>query len=168
MELLLGCGNNREKRLNCGDDGGWRKLVTIDHDPNCGADILHDLTKLPYPFEDNTFEEIHAYEVLEHLGQQGDYETFFKQFAEFHRILKPGGWLAATCPSWKSLWAWGDPSHSRVINSGSIVFLSQKQYELQVGKTAMTDFRWLYKADFECTWMHEDENVFQFILRAIK
>jgi predicted SAM-dependent methyltransferase len=82
--------------LNCGDGGGWRELVTIDHDPNCGADIFHDLTKLPYPFEDNTFEEIHAYEVLEHLGQQGDYETFFKQLEEFHRILKPGGWLAAT------------------------------------------------------------------------
>jgi hypothetical protein len=46
------------------------------------------------------------------------------------------------------MWAWGDPSHRRVINEGSFTFLDQTQYAKQVGKTAMTDFRSLWKGDF--------------------
>lgn len=114
------------------------------------------------------FNEIHAYEVLEHIGMQGDAETFFAQFTEFHRILRPGGLLFGTCPSWRSMWAWGDPSHTRVITSGTLVFLSQEQYERQVGVTPMSDFRHIYKADFETLYCVEDDVFLGFVLRAIK
>lgn len=146
----------------------WSKLVTLDHNADHGPDVVHDLEVLPYPFDADTFDEVHAYEVLEHMGRQGDWRTFFAQFSELWRILKPGGMLAATCPSWKSMWAWGDPSHTRVLTSGTLVFLDQAQYQRQVGKTPMSDFRFVYQADFRTVWLDEDDEAFRFVLQAVK
>jgi SAM-dependent methyltransferase len=166
-ELLIGCGNSRTKKLRFGDEG-WTDLTTIDHDPNCGADVVHDLEQYPWPFDDDSFDECHAYCVLEHLGRQGDYKSFFATFAEIYRILKPGGHLVAKCPSWQSKWAWGDPSHTRIISDASLVFLDQAQYAKQVGKTPMTDFRWLWKGDFEMVAGDDNGHDFKFALQAHK
>src|SRR5262245_29516061 len=142
MELLLGCGSDRRRRLVVDGREGWSRLVALDYNRDHRPDVVADLDKTPWPFADEAFDEIHAYEVLEHLGQQGDARSFFAHFGEVYRMLKPGGYLAATCPSWQSSWAWGDPSHRRVITGGSLVFLDQTEYQRQVGKTPMSDFRW--------------------------
>lgn len=165
-ELLIGCGNSRRKKL--GFELEWEELVTIDHDPGCGADIIHDLDETPWPLDDDRFDEAHAYEVLEHLGRQGDYHSFFRHFAEIYRVLKQGGHLFATVPSWRSQWAWGDPSHTRIIAPGTLCFLNREQYHKQVGKTAMTDFRWLWKGDFETVHSEDDGECFKFVLKAHK
>lgn len=163
-ELLIGCGNSR-KNFSGGD---WTDLTTIDHDPNCGADIVHDLEQTPWPIESDSFDEAHAYCVLEHLGRQGDYRSFFATFAEIYRVLKPGGLFFAVCPSRHSKWAWGDPSHTRLIQNESLVFLDQTEYARQIGKTSMTDFRWLWKGDFERIGVNDDGHDFKFGLRAHK
>lgn len=129
---------------------------------------MRDLNKFPYPFEDNLFDEVHAYEVLEHLGHQGDYEAFFAQFSEFWRILKPNGVFVASVPSMHSDWVWGDPGHTRLITQGTIVFLSQKQYAAQVGITPATDYRNIYKGDFEAIELKDDGETFWFVLKAVK
>lgn len=167
MELLIGCGSNLDKKLHEPGNKEWKGLLTLDYNEDHDPDVVHDLETFPYPFKDNTFDEIHAYEVLEHTGNQGDYKFFFKQFEELYRIIKPGGRLYASVPRWDSMWAWGDPSHKRVLNEGSLVFLSQKQYE-QVGKTAMSDFRNIYKGDFELIYKNLSDHQFWFILKAIK
>lgn len=167
-ELLIGCGNSRTKKhwVDVGPD--WDGLVTIDHDPHCGADVVHDLDEYPWPFDDDTFDNCYAFEVLEHLGRQGDWRSFFATFAEIHRILKPGGFLVATVPSWQSMWCWADPSHTRVIAPGSLVFLDRAEYERQVGKTPMTDFRHTWKADFETVVSDDNGAHFRFALKAHK
>jgi SAM-dependent methyltransferase len=168
-ELLLGCGNSRVRKLFvAGEAEGWDQLVTLDHDPRCGADVVHDLEQLPWPFEDGTFDAVHAYEVLEHLGVQGDARAFFAHFGEIWRVLRPDGMLFATVPLWTSQWAWGDPSHRRVIAPGTLVFLSQEQYRLQVGVTPMTDFRWLWQGDFEAEVIDTEGETLKFLLRAVK
>lgn len=170
MELLLGCGRNHEKKISFpGIPNTWSKdLVRLDIDETVGPDVVHDLNITPYPFGDNIFDEIHAYEVLEHCGTQGDYIYFFEQFSELWRILKPGGWLIGTCPRWDSVWAWSDPGHTRIISPQSFLFLSQAKYEEQVEKTAMTDYRHIYEADFELYTFSELEENWAFALRAIK
>jgi len=165
-ELLLGCGASKDKRLK--SDTPWVNLTTLDINPDHKPDVLWDLEKLPYPFMNDTFDEIHAYEVLEHIGQQGDYRTFFAQFSDLWRIMKPDGMLYATCPSWNSLWSFGDPSHKRVINEGTLAFVSQKQYQREVGHSPMSDFRNIYKADFEVKGCEHKNDTFIFVLQAIK
>lgn len=167
-ELLLGAGSSREKRVYVQGRESWSDLTTLDFNSDHKPDVEWDLERLPLPFPNNEFDEIHAYEVLEHTGQQGDWKFFFSQFSDFWRILKPGGLLFGTCPSWKSAWAWGDPSHKRVISNGTLVFLSQKEYDKQVGKTPMTDYRFFYKADLERIYCTEDDDKLVFILRANK
>lgn len=167
MELLLGCGNSRQKRLWIDEGADWKELVTLDIDPSCKPDIVHDLNVLPYPFEDNTFDEIHAYEVLEHCGRQGDYKFFFAQFTELHRILKPSGKLYVTVPYFSGMWAWGDPGHTRVIAPGSLFFLEQAAYK-QIGTTAMTDYRGIYKVDFKRIAEHVKDEGYHFVLEAVK
>lgn len=147
-ELLIGCGNKRVKEISITDSLEFQNVTTLDIDPTTNPDIEHDLNVLPYPFEDNTFDEIHAYEVLEHTGQQGDWRWFFAQWSEFYRILKPDGQFYGTSPIWNSMWAWGDPGHSRVIQPESLIFLDQDQYARQIGTTPMTDYRHVWKGDF--------------------
>lgn len=167
-ELLVGCGNNRDKRITVkGTPAEWQGLVTLDWDVECKADIRHDLNILPYPFGDNEFDEIHAYQCLEHVGRQGDAWFFFSQFYEFWRILKPGGVFCAMVPMWDSPWAFGDPSHTRVIPRQSLIFLNQAEYA-QIGKTSITDFRALWKGNFETLHVEEGEHEMGFILRAVK
>ena len=57
-----------------------------------GGVLRGDATKLP--FEDNTFDCVVTSEVLEHI--QDDVSVL----SELHRVLKPGGSLGVTVPSW--------------------------------------------------------------------
>lgn len=166
-ELLLGCGNNWKKKIvPTGSNPEFQNLVTLDIDEDCGAHVIFDLNQLPWPFEDHTFDEVHAYEVLEHLGTQGDWKAFFDHFGEIHRILKPGGVLCASVPRHDHLWAWGDPGHTRIINEGTLSFLSQKIYEEGVGTSPMTDYRGYWKRDFEFVGASKDDVSLYFVLKA--
>ena len=166
-ELLIGCGNDRRKLLCPKDDDGkeWKNLITLDMDVHCNPDVLWDLNHMPLPFQAETFDEIHAYEVLEHIGQQGDYRKFFEQFTEFHRLLKPNGMFFASVPCWDSEWAWGDPGHTRVITPGSLSFLEQKNYGKE--NNPMTDYRSIYKVDFSVEGGMEKNERMYFILRKL-
>ena len=172
-ELLLGCGNRRSKQIQLKErPKEFEELITLDIDPNCGADVIHDLNELPWPFDENMFDEVHAYEVLEHFGAQGDWRAFFAHFSEIYRILKPDGILCATVPIWDSVWLWGDPGHTRAITAESLTYLNQQAYE-QLGKSPMTDYRHWYKADFELIGYDElkaigadESSLIAFVLRA--
>lgn len=167
-ELIIGCGSSYDKRICTTENKKFVNPVRLDINPDHKPDVVWDLNQFPYPFEDNEFDEIHAYEVLEHCGTQGDYKFFFAQFSELWRILKPDGHLMATCPSKDSVWAWGDPSHTRVFQPEHLPFLSQDEYRNQIGKTPMSDFRNIYKADFKTCAYQDDGETFWFVVRAIK
>jgi len=168
MELLIGCGRSRERKMSPPDRPDWTKLVTLDVNKDHKPDVLHDLKDIPLPFPDNTFDEIHAYEVLEHVGAQGDFRFFFDQWSDFWRILKPDGVVCGTSPLPTSVWAFGDPGHTRIVSKESFVFLCQPQYNLQVGKTPMSDYRYCYKADFDPVHIQEAKETFIFVLQAVK
>jgi SAM-dependent methyltransferase len=168
MELLIGCGRNHEKKLTRPGHEKWKNLITLDLNPDHKPDVLHDLEEIPLPFDDDTFDEIHAYEVLEHVGRQGDYRFFFAQFSDFWRILKNGGVLCGTSPLSNSVWAWGDPGHTRVISRECFLFLNQMEY-IQVGRSPMSDYRFLYKADFDPIYIDAcGTDNFAFVLQAVK
>ncbi len=167
-ELLIGAGSPHQKRLSWDDRDEWTKLVTLDINADHKPDVVWDLNDTDLPFDDNTFDEIHAYEVLEHTGQQGDWRFFFAQWSGFWRILKPGGLFLGTSPAHRSTWAWGDPGHTRIVQEENFVFLHQPSYTGQVGKSPMTDYRFVYEADFEPKALHTGTDTFQYVLEAVK
>lgn len=156
--LLLGCGNSRDKKIALEGSTSWvEPLVTIDMNPNCGADIVHDLNIHPLPFPDDHFDEMGAFDVLEHLGTQGDWKGWFTEFAEYWRILKPGGLFFIVNPVNQDWFA--DPGHTRFISGGWFRFLDQGFYDLNLSDgRPVTDYRWFYKADFETVVMEPNGN----------
>lgn len=149
--LLLGCGNAHDKRIwfqpseavgpgSPEENFDHADLVLHDFTPECGRDSQHDLNKLPYPWDDEEFDEVHAYEVLEHCGRQGDGDFFFGQFNELWRILKPGGYFMLSVPMWDAEVAWGVPDHCRVLPPGIFGFLTKEYYD-NIGKPGYGDYR---------------------------
>lgn len=141
--------------------------------PDCKPDILFDLNDMErgkkLPVKDNTFDEIHAYEVMEHYGHQGDFKGFFCGMRELWRALKPNGLLIGTCPGWDKFWAWGDPGHTRIISEGTLSYLTKELY-LTVGHGPATD----YKRYVEPCWWgpepcayNEETGGFIFALRKV-
>lgn len=71
------------------------------------VDVVHDLNQTPYPFGDNSVDEIHIYHVLEHL------ENPITKLEDLHRILKPGGVIHIRVPHFSSMGAFTDLTHIR-------------------------------------------------------
>lgn len=139
--LLLGCGRSREKRLRWAGHEPWpEELVTLDMNPNCGADMVWDLERRPLPFADEEFDELAAYDVLEHTGRQGDWRGWFDEMSEYHRILKPGGMFGIIVPVGQD--AFADPGHTRFFSLNHFLFLTEPFYEAH---KEVTDYRWYLK-----------------------
>lgn len=165
---MLGCGSNRAKRIvPPGRPSTWEDLKTVDLVASHNPTVVHDLNVVPWPFEEDQFSEVHAYEILEHLGRQGDSKSFFETFGEVWRVLEPGGLLCATVPNWRGPWAWGDPGHTRVIQRESLVFLNRPSYG-QIGYSPMTDYRDIWPGDLELVGEDSDDIGYRFILKAHK
>jgi ubiquinone/menaquinone biosynthesis C-methylase UbiE len=99
---------NNSKKLNvgCGKDikEGYVNLDVVKL-PN--VDVFHNLDKYPWPFKDNTFEEIICDNVLEHL------ESIIKPVEELCRISKAGGKIIVKVPIFPSVYAGADPTHKQ-------------------------------------------------------
>lgn len=158
--LVLGAGNSPRQTIKLGRNteeaealGGlftdnFERVVTIDIDPAASPTFVHDLEHFPWPVQEEAFDEVHAYEVLEHLGGMGDWLTFFFLWRQIWLVLKPGGLVCASTPWWESVWAWQDPGHRRVYSSELLTYLSQEEYKKQIGNTAMTDYRRIWEPPF--------------------
>lgn len=110
------------------------------------------------------FDEVHAYEVLEHLGHQGEVRAFFESFEPFWYVLKAGGLLCATVPSIHSPWAWGDPGHRRLITAGTLAFLD-RAHPID---PPSSDYRDFCRCDFKLRSHSDNGESLAFILEAIK
>ena len=102
MKLNLGCGN---KIL----DG----YVNLDKFAYYNSNIVHDLEKFPYPFEDDSAEEILLTHVLEHIGQ--DPEIFNSILKELYRISKNKALIDIYVPHPRHDDFISDPTHVRPI-----------------------------------------------------
>ncbi|MBS1266581.1 MAG: hypothetical protein MAG795_00548 [Candidatus Woesearchaeota archaeon] len=117
MKLNVGCGHDIKK--------GW---VNLDVKKRKGVDVVHNLEKYPYPFEDNKFNLILADNVLEHL------DDTIGCMNELHRILKPGGKLILKFPYFQHPNAWVDPTHKKCLTVGTFRYFVRKKRKLINGK----------------------------------
>ena len=93
-KLNLGCGRDTKK-----------SYVNIDRMKVDGVDVIHDLNKFPYPFKDNTFDEIYCKHILEHL------DDFTLVMDELYRISKNNAIIHIRVPFYNSYHAFRDPTH---------------------------------------------------------
>ncbi len=125
----------------------FKEVCTIDMEARHNPTVVWDLTKYPWPVGSDEFDEVHAYELLEHLTYHGDFVAFFQLWREIWRVTKPGGFVCGTTPWWESIWAFGDPGHRMVYNDKLFWYLGQANYA-EVGKTTMTDYRTWWPAPY--------------------
>lgn len=94
MKLDIGCGGSKREGF-IGVD-----ILKLD-----GVDIVHNLTSFPYPFEDNSVDEIWMDQVLEHL------QNPMRVIEELHRICKHDAKITIGVPYFRSFYAVIDPTH---------------------------------------------------------
>jgi len=111
--LDLGCG---KRKIN---DAIGVDRVKLDE-----VDIVHDLTKFPYPFEDNSIDSIYCRHLLEHF----DVDVRSKALAEVNRILKKGGQAQIRVPHVFSIGAFRDPTHKSFFTFESMVYYTENHF----------------------------------------
>ena len=105
------------KRLNlgCGNEI-LESYVNADIVPLEGVDVICDLSRFPWPFQDGEFDEVRGKDVLEHLPDT------IKVMEEIHRITKVGGKVFLSVPYWNCWEAVTDPTHIRQFNELTFEF----------------------------------------------
>jgi predicted SAM-dependent methyltransferase len=101
-KINLGAGNLLE------DTNEWINHDLRKHRPE--IELSFDLSKIPYPLQDNKFEEVKIFDVLEHLNNP------LEVMNELHRIIKKGGLLYLRVAGWKSDKCWADITHKKVYD----------------------------------------------------
>jgi hypothetical protein len=113
MKLNLGCGQNKL-------DGH----VNVDKYGSFAPDVMWDLESFPWPFDDNSADEIVMRHSLEHMGASAD--VFFSIMKELYRISAPGAKILIAVPHPRSDGFAGDPTHVRPINPAILSLFSKK------------------------------------------
>jgi len=101
--------------------------IGIDRIAETNVDIVHDLNKFPWPFEDNSVYEFFCSHYVEHCP---DLVRFME---EVYRCLMPDGTIEIFAPFYTSVRAWQDPTHVRGITDITFLYFSQeKSKEMKV------------------------------------
>jgi len=103
-KLNVGCGNYK-----------FEDFINLDLSSEFSPDILSNIEK-GLPFKDNSFNEIFASHVIEHLS-----DTIFTM-NEIYRVCKNGARVIIEVPYQSSDMAFGDPTHKKIFNKESFKY----------------------------------------------
>lgn len=129
VKVDLGCGQRRQ-------DG----FIGVDKVPGEKVDIVHDLESYPWPFEDNSVDEVNCSHYIEHVV---DIVAFMD---EMWRIMKPGAKAMIQAPYYSSVRSMQDPYHVRPISEMTFLYYN-KQWRETNGLN-----HYPIKADFDFTY----------------
>ena len=113
MKLNLGCGQNKQ--------AGY---VNTDREPAVQPDVVMDLEKFPWPFEDDSVDEVLAFHVLEHVGATP--ELFIRIMQELYRVCRKGATVRIAVPHLRHDNFFDDPTHVRAITPMTLELFSRK------------------------------------------
>lgn len=80
--------------------------------------MVHDLDQNPWPFPDNRFAEVWAYDVLEHL------DDLVAVMEEIHRVCRSGSVLKVTVPHYSCGNAFADITHRHYFSRFSFAYFT--------------------------------------------
>jgi SAM-dependent methyltransferase len=106
--LDVGCGINK-----------YPGAIGIDRNLASRADVVCDLDRFPWPLRDETFHQIRAVHVIEHVGD------VIRTMEEFWRLLRPGGTVYVATPHYTDFSSFCDPTHRWHLNSFSLRYFGE-------------------------------------------
>jgi SAM-dependent methyltransferase len=106
--LDVGCGINK-----------YPGSIGLDRNPNTAADVVADLDHSSFPFADNSFCEVRAIHVIEHVAD------VIRTMEEFWRLLAPGGRAFIVTPHYTDFSSFCDPTHRWHLNSYSLRYFGE-------------------------------------------
>jgi SAM-dependent methyltransferase len=106
--LDIGCGINK-----------YPGAIGLDRSIRTKADLIADLDRFPYPLRDESFGEIRAIHVIEHVSD------VIRLMEEAHRLLAPGGRLFIATPHYTDFSSFCDPTHRWHLNSFSLRYFGE-------------------------------------------
>ena len=112
MKLYLGSG---QKRLP-----GY---THVDIRPGPTVDVVHDLNRLPWPWENDSAEIIVAEDLVEHLAI-----NLLEFCDEAWRVVRPGGELFIRTPHHAGVSSWIDPTHRWHLHEQSFQYVDPDSY----------------------------------------
>ncbi|HET8550213.1 MAG TPA: class I SAM-dependent methyltransferase [Bryobacteraceae bacterium] len=106
--LDVGCGINK-----------YPGAIGIDRNTASRADVVCDLDRFPWPLRDETFDEVRAVHVIEHVAD------VIRTMEEFWRLLRPGGSVYIATPHYTDFSSFCDPTHRWHLNSFSLRYFGE-------------------------------------------
>jgi SAM-dependent methyltransferase len=116
VKLNIGCGNNK-----------FPGYINTDREPSVAPDVVMDLEQFPWPFEDNSVDEILAVHVLEHVGATP--QVFLGVMKEIYRVCRNGAQIRIAVPHPRHRFFTDDPTHVRPITPGTMQLFSKRNCE---------------------------------------
>ena len=117
MKLNLGCGYHRIE--------GW---LNVDRFDACAPDLVWNLEQTPWPFEDDSVDEILLNHALEHLGADSD--RFLAIIQELYRVCRGGATLKINVPHPRHDDFINDPTHVRIVTPELMALFSKRQNQI--------------------------------------
>lgn len=87
--------------------------IGIDMNPNTAADVLCNLDAGALPFRDDSFDQVRAVHLIEHV------ENVIRTMEEFHRVTRGGGTIYLVTPHYTDFSSFCDPTHRWHLNTFS-------------------------------------------------
>ena len=108
-------------KINLGSGGEPREgYVNVDCNPRAAkVDIVWDLDNYPWPFGDNSVDEVLMDQCLEHLSDHN------RAMKEIHRILKKGGTANISVPHFTWQFAFHDPTHKHFYGYNTFFYYAR-------------------------------------------
>lgn len=116
--------NGNSLRLNLG--AGHKKYpgyLNVDAAAAANPDLVWDLERTPWPWEENSVSEIRLEHVLEHLGETTT--SYLAIWKEIYRVCRDGAEIFIMVPHWTHDNFFGDPTHVRAVTPQSLQLFDQ-------------------------------------------
>lgn len=118
-KLNLGCGKDIKK--------GY---VNLDIEKTKGVDVVHDINKFPYPFKNDTFEEVYCDNILEHS------DDLICVMKELYRISKNGCTIKIIVPFVTNVAGLTVPEHKHFFSAYTFDGLITNPVKKGLGRSA--------------------------------
>ena len=145
LRLNLGCG---ARKL-----AGW---VNVDSQPMENPDVVLDIARDRWPFDDSSVDEAAAEHILEHLYPAG----FMHFMKELHRVCRNGAKVKVLLPHPRHDIFLNDPTHVNPIMPATFFGFSKKHMEALAKRGMILTPHYKYlNVDFDLThtqyWFEE-------------